>query len=89
MNTIETWLEVTITDNHVFFSDWTHTMMLHWKLGHEREFRNLQKHFMTVAGKTHTYHIWSYGLNYEQCKAIAIKYHIARESGNIGKYRLD
>lgn len=86
---IETWIEVTTTENGVFISDWTHTMMGHWKNGHMREFNRLQKNFVTIAGKTHTYNVWTYGKTYEQCKAIAIWYHVNRTNGTIRKYRLD
>lgn len=85
----ETWLDCTVTENGVFVSDWTHTMMCHWRLGHEREFRRLQREFTTIHGKTHTYNIKANGLSYEQKKALAVAYHIARENGNIVKHRLD
>lgn len=95
---IETWLDVTITEDFIYLSDWTHTMEFIDKKrneripdGHkwERDFWRYQREFVTIKGKTHTYHIKGLGLTYEQCKAIAIKYHIESTNGNIRKYRLD
>lgn len=94
----EKWLDVTIADNVVYISDWTHTMkfldrMRNSKIkdGHkwEQDYWRFQKDFVTVKGKTHTYHVKGLGLSNEQCKAIAIRYHVERTNGNISKYRLD
>lgn len=86
---IETWLEFTFSEAGVFIIDWTHTLMGHWKHGHEREFNRLQREFTTIAGKHHTYHVKAYGRDYEQTKALAIWYHTNKTSGNLSTYRLD
>lgn len=94
----QTWLDVTITDDCVYISDWTHTMQFidikrneRIPDGHkwEQDYWRYQREFTTIAGKTHTYHIRGLGLSREQCKAIAIKYHVAKADGSIRKHRLD
>ena len=99
------YLEFTFTSVCVYITDWTHHMDFirlqveqspvngqypsfnrdRWK----RDLERYQREFTTITGKNTTYHIKAYGKNYEQIKALAIRYHVARTDGIINKYRLD
>lgn len=85
----ECWIDVTITDTAWFISDWTHTMQWHWKNGNTREYESLRREFIAVNGKSVTYYVRGLGLDNEKAKAIAVRYHIAKEAGHISKHRLD